>query len=410
MLKETYIQINTMLDLIDDTLECIKDFGEREFESLMGELAEELRCTIEIVNMELLGSSKVCFFELEKLKKEEMRFEHKDELVRQLVYWKEKAEEIVERRYNAVNVWDESFIRLMDYIQCVDFDQIVQDTKDSLYKHNDEEIKDLCTYYQRFHVFWGTLDVKDGRYDVIINRVTALKEHREDFIWLYGRLGDWRSKLVLVNMLYNWITFDISHIASMKEGNYSDYFDLDLVKCDENEVLVDLGAWEGDSALDFIQTYGKYKKIYCYEIDVSSVEAMKKNLSGYPDIEYRNKGVGNKNGKGYMYLDPFASTCDKITDETTGNEIEIVRLDDDIEEKVSLIKMDIEGAEREALAGCVRHIQEDKPNLLISVYHNNEDIWKIPQMILDMRPDYQIYLRSNGAQWGPSEIVLIAVD
>ena len=49
MLKETYIQINTMLDLIDDTLECIKDFGEREFESLMGELAEELRCTIEIV-------------------------------------------------------------------------------------------------------------------------------------------------------------------------------------------------------------------------------------------------------------------------------------------------------------------------------------------------------------------------
>ena len=88
----------------------------------------------------------------------------------------------------------------------------------------------------------------------------------------------------------------------------------------------------------------------------------------------------------------------------------MVALDDDIDEKITLLKMDIEGAEQAALSGSIRHIQEEKPKLLISVYHNNEDIWKIPRMIIDMVPEYQLYLRSNGGQWGPSEIILFAIN
>ncbi len=93
----------------------------------------------------------------------------------------------------------------------------------------------------------------------------------------------------------------------------------------------------------------------------------------------------------------------------TGREIEIVSIDEDISEKVTLIKMDIEGAEQEALLGCKRHIQEESPKLLISVYHNNEDIWKIPRMVDEMKQDYHFYLRSNGNQEGPAEIVLFAL-
>ena len=77
--------------------------------------------------------------------------------------------------------------------------------------------------------------------------------------------------------------------------------------------------------------------------------------------------------------------------------------------RVTFIKMDIEGAEQDALRGSIRHIQEESPKLLVSVYHNNEDIWKIPRMITDMDSDYQLYLRSNGKQWGPAEIVLLAI-
>ena len=77
-------------------------------------------------------------------------------------------------------------------------------------------------------------------------------------------------------MLYNWITFDLDYIDVMKERNFADYYDLDLVKCDDQEVVVDLGAWIGDSVEGYINVYGKYRKIYCYEIDASSMEEMKK--------------------------------------------------------------------------------------------------------------------------------------
>lgn len=135
---------------------------------------------------------------------------------------------------------------------------------------------------------------------------------------------------------------------------------------------------------------------------------MRKNLAEYPDIEIRNKGVGDKNSVGYL-VKLSDSSCNKITEYNTGQKVEVVCLDEDIEEKITLIKMDIEGAEQDALRGSIRHIQEESPKLLVSVYHNNEDIWKIPRMITDMDSDYQLYLRSNGKQWGPAEIVLLAI-
>lgn len=409
MTKRIYIQIEEMLELVRKAIGYMQDLGEEEYRQISCDLKEDLKYTIEAINIELLDSPEVCFCRLDDPEMREDESEARDRVVVQYVCWLDKITQVLKTQYHAKNIWEEKFVRLMDRVQYVDSDRIIEDVKTSLLRQEKADVDCLCAYYQRFHYMWGTLDVANDRYDVIINRVTALKEHREDFIWLYNQLGDWRSRLVLVNMLYNWVTFDLDYIIRMKEANFTDYFDLDLVRCDEDEVLVDLGAWTGDSALNYIQTYGRYKKIYCYEIDGSSMETMKKNLAGYSDIEFRNKGVGNENSIGYIE-GSLDSSCRKLTDYDTGETIELVKLDDDINEKITLIKMDIEGAEQDALLGAARHIREEKPKLLISVYHNNEDIWKIPRMITDMAADYQFYLRSNGGQWGPAEILLLAVE
>ena len=55
--------------------------------------------------------------------------------------------------------------------------------------------------------------------------------------------------------------------------------------------------------------------------------------------------------------------------------------------------MDVEGEEYEALKGAARIIEEQKPKLAISVYHKNEDIFLIPQLLLELRKDYKFYLR-----------------
>lgn len=408
MVKDTYVQIKKMLAMIDELAMIIQGFSDEEYFYRADSIEEDIRYVIETVNLALLDDRNVCFCRLDELGKGREKQGYKERMVGHVAAWKDQMTDVLDRQYHAEDIWDERFIKLMDRVRYVDSDLLIEDAKEALKKRTDKELERLCMHYQVYQEMWGTLDIVNERYDVVINRVKALKEHREDFIWLYSRLGDRHSKLVLTSMLYNWITFDPDYISGMKEANYVDYFDLDLVRCDEEEVFVDCGAWTGDSTLDYIQTYGKYKKIYCYEIDDLNMETMKKILSGYPDIEYRNKGVGNKNGMGYI-ASSFVTSCHKLTEYDIGKAIEVVRLDDDIHEKVTLIKMDIEGAEQDALLGCTRHIREEKPKLLISVYHNNEDIWKIPQMIIGMDPGYQLYLRSNGAQPSPAEIVLLAI-
>lgn len=408
MTKETYIRLDEMLSIMEEVVHYIRNCSEEEYLRSVVEIEKNLSYTVEAVNMELLDSPKVLFFSLDVSEAENAGAEHRKRTIEQYTRWLDEIKVILERQYQAENIWDERFIRLMDRVRYVNVDMIIEKVKESLFAQGAEMIDKLCIYYQTYHEMWGTLDVANGRYDVILNRVTALKEHKGDFIWLYDQLGDQRSRLVLVSMLYNWVTFDLAYIRGMKEANYTDYFDLDLVNCDGEEVVVDLGAWIGDSALNYIQTYGKYKRIYCYEIDETSMEELQENLSGYPDIEFRNKGAGDKNSIGYIDGEP-TSSCNKIIEDDKGRAIEMVKLDDDIKEKVTLIKMDIEGGEQKALLGCTRHIREEKPKLLICVYHNNEDIWKIPRMIMNMTPGYQFYLRSNGAQWGPAEIVLLAI-
>ena len=64
------------------------------------------------------------------------------------------------------------------------------------------------------------------------------------------------------------------------------------------------------------------------------------------------------------------------------------------EERVTFIKMDIEGAELESLKGAGRIIiREQKPKLAICVYHKKEDIFDIPEYILSLNPKYKLYLR-----------------
>lgn len=406
--KNAYMQIKGILDTVHKAVNYIPNLPGGGYDQIIGTLLNDLSDAVRRVNLELLDNPKVDFCDMDYLEGKVTDYACKEEVIRQYTLWHETMQEVLERQYRAENTWDAMFVKLMDYIRFVDFDSIVENAKISLYKKEDTIKKGMCLYYQAYSEMWGALDINNNCYDVIINRVTMLKEHREDFIWLYDRLGDWRSRQVLVSMLYNWITFDLKYINGMKEANFKDYFDLDLVKCDDDEVIVDLGAYIGDSALDYINTYGSYRKIYCYEIDEANMKKVKENLQEYPDIEFRQKGAGSKSGRMYIQGN-YDSSCNKVVEANTGREIEIVSIDDDIHEKVTLIKMDIEGAEQEALLGCKRHIQEESPKLLISVYHNNEDIWKIPRMIDEMKSDYHFYLRSNGKQLGPAEIVLFAI-
>ena len=80
---------------------------------------------------------------------------------------------------------------------------------------------------------------------------------------------------------------------------------------------------------------------------------------------------------------------------SSGKRVEVVRLDDAVDDGVTYIKMDIEGAELNALAGCQETIRTNRPKLAICVYHRPSDYFEIPRLIHLMRPDYRLYLRQH---------------
>ena len=196
------------------------------------------------------------------------------------------------------------------------------------------------------------------------------------------------------------------------ETTFSHYFDLDVIKCDNNEVFVDCGCFVGDTVLSYIKQYGnRYKKIYSYELSRKNYEIAQKSLEGIERVVLRNAGVSDTNGIIKM-LDAShiaAGSANRI--HSSGNATgEVVRIDDDIDENVTFIKMDVEGAEVDALNGARNQIQKNKPKLAISLYHKYTDLLEIPVLIKQMVPEYKLYLRNNSAYDFPfpTEYVLLA--
>ena len=78
-------------------------------------------------------------------------------------------------------------------------------------------------------------------------------------------------------------------------------------------------------------------------------------------------------------------------------QVDMVSIDDYIDEneKITIIKMDIEGAEYAALKGAERTIKKYSPRLAISIYHNPEDYWRIFELIYEYSKDYKFAVRHH---------------
>lgn len=293
--------------------------------------------------------------------------------------------------------------------------QIQNKTKEDIFKHIKEKYlslpldikKSLEKFLSDFN-YWGKLNFENEEYEEIWKKTDTFYSHLEDLKHLYEKLEDYRSKKLLFGILYNWYDYDFETLKSLMDNTYCHYFDLDIISCSD-EVFVDVGSYIGDTTLDFINSYGSksYKKIYCYEMTPSTLEQSKKYLKDYSNIIYRCNAVSDKNETLHMSSNKTSSSANALSEK--GEKIEAVSLDDDIKDKVTMIKMDIEGAEEKALLGAKKHILNDHPKLLISVYHNHEDIWKIPKLIDSICPGYTFYLRFYGNNIFPTEIVLFGI-
>lgn len=307
-----------------------------------------------------------------------------------------------------MNYIDKNFYNIIDEIKSKDVYDI--------YFHILEKFKNIsentqCSLERFFakYDYWGELKIDDGNFKVFINKAKVFKKYADDYVKLYESLKDYKSKYVLFAILNDFYNFDFVNLKNATEYCFKHYFDLNLIPKLKENVFVDVGAYVGDTVLDYVESYGKdsFQKIYCYEICQENIDKMKINLKNFDNIEIKRKAVSDKKEKLRFDLDNDISSNHISSDGKI--EVEGVALDEDIKEKISMVKMDIEGSEMKALVGMKEHIKNDTPILLISVYHNNTDLVEIPKYIKSLNGNYDYYLRYYGGCVYATEIVLFAL-
>lgn len=157
----------------------------------------------------------------------------------------------------------------------------------------------------------------------------------------------------------------------------------------EGDVAIDGGAYDGQSARDLCLLGAQ---VYSFELDKKNYKNCLP-LSEKFGFTVENAGLGKSKGKTH-YRSSGSGSAIMID----GNEMaEIVDIDTYLTEKeinqLNYLKLDVEGAEMDALTGAVRCIGRDKPKMAVSAYHKQEDLWQLICYIHSIRPDYEFSLR-----------------
>ncbi|MDE7230254.1 MAG: FkbM family methyltransferase, partial [Oscillospiraceae bacterium] len=307
------------------------------------------------------------------------------------------------------NQFDRQFLSIINICRETSFEGLFKIIWQAVCKMKDQSLENYNNFVNYFakYPLWGTLDPARHDYDTLKRRATVLKQHSYDFMWLYRRFPDYLSKQTITAILLNWLTID-PNMPHIVKSIFPDYYEPDIFPNNKDDIFVDIGAYTGDSILNYVKNYGAdYKRIYAYEITESSCEIMRRTLKDLRDVEIRRKGVGEKAGE--MFLNPSDDpSANQISSRSSKDRVEIVTLDDDLPDGFTFLKMDIEGAEYNALRGSEQTIRRCRPKLAVCVYHGYDDIWRIPALIDSIDPNYQFYLRHNGGNLIPTEFVLLA--
>ena len=231
-----------------------------------------------------------------------------------------------------------------------------------------------------------------------------LFEHRDRYRILAGLLADDRSRCVLDAVIGFRLTLEADMLLPIVEWDL--YGPATLLTYGEDEVYVDGGSYDGDTIRLFIErVHNKFARILAFEPDRNTFQRLVANFVDEVRVEPINAGLHRQ--KTTLRFDN-AGTRGSILVEEGGIEIPVVGLDEILgEDRVTYIKMNIEGAELDALKGAEQVITRCKPKLAISAYHRPSDLWQVPELIRSLCPDYRLYLRQHDG--GVIETVLYAL-
>ncbi|WP_312518719.1 FkbM family methyltransferase [Anaerospora sp.] len=222
-----------------------------------------------------------------------------------------------------------------------------------------------------------------------------VQKAQKEILEFAALLDEEESIRVLYQFIKSKLTSDFS--AFCLPCNESQYFVKSIAFNKGYERFVDCGAYVGDSILTGLRHEVPIQSVVCFEPDEKNFALLHKNLENYMDnrtaicfpcgvADRASKFFFTNQGTAGSHISEFGTAmiqCVSLSEALVGFH-------------PTFIKMDVEGAEYSAILGAKKILVEDKPDLAISVYHKNDDIWRLPLLIHSIVPEYKFFLRSHG--------------
>lgn len=281
-----------------------------------------------------------------------------------------------------------------------------------------ERYSDICEKYDDFVVLLAFGAFEEG----LLNKIYSIASEHEllapdlplfsdecvDFDYIeknaqkleraYKLLADEQSRKVFADQINYKLSGKIDYLKNSetkKEEVFKNIFSLT-----EDESFLDLGAYDGDTVREFIDAVkGKYRAICAVEPDVKNFRKLENNIAaqGIENCDCLNIGIWDKQDT--MSFQNLAGRMSSLSLDDSGKKIRPVNVDtiDNISQgrDITLIKMDVEGVEEQALKSGKNTLNELKPKLMVSAYHKTSDFFELVLLINELEPDYKIYLRHH---------------
>lgn len=247
---------------------------------------------------------------------------------------------------------------------------------------------DLCDYF-----------IEDLENNYWLTKRSFYREHATQISLTNDLWTDSQSRATFLKTLSFRVTGDFSHLP--RPDTTHQYFPHDLPPWKNPIRMIDCGAYDGGVAHAFIRNSHTFSALAAFEPDMQNyahlVNDMQELVKTIPEITLWPCGVHATSRQ--CSFSSGNGEASGITD-TGETIIHCVALDDALPNFLpTLIKMDIEGAEYDALLGARKLISTAKPGLAISVYHAPAHLWQIPLFINQLAREneirYTYHLRSH---------------
>lgn len=225
--------------------------------------------------------------------------------------------------------------------------------------------------------------------DEIFNR-SFIEENEELINRAYDLFDDYSKSVFAgcVNFMFGGELETLFNVTTPKSEAFNAFF-----KPSENEDYLDLGAYRGDTIKELLDySNGKYSSITALEPDRRTFRKLTEYAGEMPNTVLLQKAVWSEDTS--VSFDSAAGRQSAVSDK--GELTETVAVDSLCKDKrVTYIKMDVEGAEFEAISGAAKTIAVQKPKLNIALYHRSADIFRLPLLINEINPSYQFHIRRH---------------